>query len=301
MLVLVLLGLLVTCCAAVMWLAPLFEQDTVSVSATRLQQLTRVPVALDSNPVRYERMRGYVGALASWLRSHTPVERGEALRQRLASSGYSSAFALDMYTSTRMLLPALAAVGASFSPVARPVLVCIVLAVSYFAPSLFLRSLTRRRRARIRKSMPDMIDLLVICVDAGLGLDQAVARVADELHISHPDLGEELVQVGREQRAGKLRMQAWKDLATRLALPEMDAFVSMILQAERFGTPIARALSNFANLHRQQRTQRAEENAAKTTVKIIFPLVLFIFPCIFIVLLGPAALTMIRTFAGGLK
>jgi tight adherence protein C len=166
--------------------------------------------------------------------------------------------------------------------------------VGYLAPSLALTQLVKRRRGKIRRSVPDVVDLLVICVDAGLGIDQALLRVSQELGVSHPQITEELLQINREQRAGKPRIQAWADLAERSEVVEIDAFAAMLLQTERFGTPIARALSSFGDDIRQKRRQLAEELAAKTTVKIIFPLVLCIFPSMFLVLLGPAVLAIMR-------
>ena len=151
-------------------------------------------------------------------------------------------------------------------------------AAAFIAPNIVLTRLIKRRRDKIRNSIPDAIDLLVICVDAGLGIDQALLRVGQELGISHPQITEELLQINREQRAGKPRIQAWADMATRSELADIDAFASMLLQTERFGTPIARALSVFADGIRQKRRQLAEQMAAKTTVKIIFPLVFLSFP-----------------------
>ena len=171
----------------------------------------------------------------------------------------------------------------------------------FFVPEFVLSRIIKKRARRIARGLPDVIDLMVICVDAGLGMDQATVRVAEEMALSHKDMSDELVRLGQEQRAGKPRLDAWKDMSERLQIEELDAFVSMIVQAERFGTPIARALSTFASNTRIQRTQQAEEKAAKTTIKITFPLVLFIFPCIFIVLLGPAVLTMMRHFGDILK
>jgi tight adherence protein C len=171
-------------------------------------------------------------------------------------------------------------------------------AISYLVPDIALERMIKRRREKIRKSVPDAIDLLVICVDAGLGIDQAMLRVGQELGSSHPQIYEEFMQINREQRAGKLRIDAWQAMADRSKLPEIDAFVNMLMQTERFGTPIARALSNFGDGIRDKRRQRAEEMAAKTTVKIIFPLVLFIFPSMFIVLLGPAGIAIARGLAG---
>jgi tight adherence protein C len=131
-------------------------------------------------------------------------------------------------------------------------------------------------------------------VEAGLGLDQAMLRVGQELHLSHPDIHYEFMQVNLEQLAGKPRLEAWKSAADRTQIPEFSLFVSMLTQADRFGTPIVRALSRFGDEIRLKRKQRAEEMAAKTKIKILFPLVLFIFPCIFIVLLAPAILNIAR-------
>jgi tight adherence protein C len=163
-------------------------------------------------------------------------------------------------------------------------------AVFYLVPDMWLKLRVKKRRERIRKGLPDALDLLVICVEAGLGLDQAMLRVGDEMMLSHPDISQEFTQVNLEQLAGKPRLEAWKSAAERTQIAEFFLFVSMLTQADRFGSPIVRALSRFGDEIRQKRRQRAEEMAAKTIVKILFPLVLFIVPCIFIVLLAPAVL-----------
>ncbi len=167
-------------------------------------------------------------------------------------------------------------------------------ALAYIAPNIVLTRMIKLRREKIRRSIPDVVDLLVICVDAGLGIDQALLRVSHELGGTHPQITEELLQINREQRAGKPRAKAWADMAARSQLADIDSFASMLLQTERFGTPIARALSVFADSLRLKRRQLAEQMAAKTTVKIIFPLVLFIFPSMFIVLLAPAAISIMQ-------
>ena len=167
--------------------------------------------------------------------------------------------------------------------------------VAYLLPDLCLTEMTRRRREAIRLGMPDAIDLMVICVEAGLGLDQALLRAGQELAISHPAVSEEFMTINIEQRAGKARLDAWGGMAERTRLDIVKGFVSMLGQTDRFGTPVAKALSVFSDSIRIKRRQQAEEMAAKTTVKLLFPLVLFIFPSIFIVLLGPAILTIGRS------
>lgn len=237
-------------------------------------------------------------AAVQWARARLGLAADADLPERLANAGYKGTLPADIYTAARIGCPALALVAASFIPYSRFFWMIALPAAAYIAPNIALTRLVKRRREKIRRSIPDAIDLLVICVDAGLGIDQALLRVGQELGNVHPQITEELLQINREQRAGKARIQAWADMAKRSNLPDIDAFTGMLVQTERFGTPIARALSAFADDIRLKRRQLAEEMAAKTTVKIIFPLVLFIFPSIFLVLLGPAALTIMRGMSG---
>ncbi len=232
-----------------------------------------------------------------WLRSRLGMTENAKLLERFTQAGFRSAASRDTYFAARMIGPVAAILLATFAPSNRFFWMMVVGGVSYLGPDLVLTRLIKRRREKIRRSIPDAIDLLVICVDAGLGMDQAMLRVAQELGTSHPQIYEEFMQINREQRAGKLRLDAWQAMAQRNKLQEIDGFVNMLMQTERFGTPIARALSNFGDGIRQKRRQRAEELAAKTTVKIIFPLVLFIFPSMFVVLLGPAAINIMHGMA----
>lgn len=229
-----------------------------------------------------------------WIRTRLGMNETEKLLERFAHAGLKSAAARDTYFAARMLGPVAAILVGSFIPDNRVFAMAVLGGISYLLPDLVLTRLIKRRREKIRKGIPDAIDLLVICVDAGLGMDQAMLRVGQELGASHPQIFEEFMQINREQRAGKLRLDAWQAMADRAKLPEIDGFVNMLMQTERFGTPIARALSTFGDGIRLKRRQRAEEMAAKTTVKIIFPLVFFIFPCRFIVLLGPAGISIAR-------
>ena len=168
--------------------------------------------------------------------------------------------------------------------------------VGFMVPDFWLNAQEKRRSKRLQRSVPDMVDLLVICVGAGLGLDQALLRVAEELRLSHPYLSEELARVLLERNVGASRIDAWQALAERTRLEEISSFVSMLAETERFGSPITAALGQFSDELRSRRRQRAEEAAAKTKVKIIFPLVLCIFPCIFLVLLVPAMLGFFHSF-----
>ena len=232
-----------------------------------------------------------------WVRARPGLGEEAGLGQRLANAGCKGSTAADVYNAARVLCPAAGVVAGAFLPGSRMFWMMALPAIGFIAPNVTLTRLIARRREKIRRSIPDAIDLLVICVDAGLGIDQALLRVGQELGPSHPEITEELLQINREQRAGKPRVEAWEDMARRSELDDINAFAAMLMQTERFGTPVARALSTFADTIRMKRRQLAEEAAAKTTVKIIFPLVLFIFPSLFLVLLGPAALSIVRGMA----
>ncbi len=167
-------------------------------------------------------------------------------------------------------------------------------ALGFFAPDIFLFYAIGKRKTKLNLALPDATDLLMICMEAGLGLDQAVLRVAEEIDVGCPELSEELLIISREQRAGKPRVEAWRSMANRVDLDTVRQFVAMLVQTEKLGTPIARALGQFADALRAKRMLMAEENAAKTTIKLVFPLVFFIFPAIFVVLLGPAVITLMK-------
>ena len=215
--------------------------------------------------------------------------------RRLASAGYRKPAHADVFNLVKLALPVLAGL-AGVILIRQNVFfwVLILLAVGYLLPDLWLMYVVAQRQDRIRLSLPDALDLLVICMEAGLGLDQAIARVGQELKLSHPDLSEEFLLVILEQRAGKPRLDAWRNMADRCGVDSVRQFVQMLIQTERFGTPISTSLGNFSDALRVRRRQQAEEMAAKTTIKLIPPLVLFIFPSLFIVLLGPAAITIAR-------
>jgi tight adherence protein C len=238
-----------------------------------------------------EQMQDKLLGMAAHLRIRMGLAEDTRMKSRLVAAGVHSNSGNEIYFAAQFLVPLAGAVAGSFM---RSNMLLGVLgfgALGYLAPDIWLKRKTANRRKRIRRSLPDALDLLVICVDAGLGMDQALLRIGTELAMSHPDIAEEFTQVNLEQRAGRPRLEAWKNLADRTEIEEFTAFVSMLTQTDRFGTPIIRALSRFSEDIRMKRRQQAEEAAAKTKIKIIFPLVLCIFPCIFIVLLAPAILS----------
>ena len=244
-----------------------------------------------------ERAKEKILAIARAFHARIGFSGDDKLKQKFLSAGLRGGNKMDVYMTARFLVPLAGIAAGSFMP-SNTFTWCLVFGgVGYLLPDIWLTRLVKRRQKRIQKSIPDAIDLLVICVDAGLGLDQALLRIGQEIAVSHPELHEEFMQINLEQRAGKPRIDAWQSVADRTKLPEFASLVTMLTQTDRFGTPIVRALSRFAEEIRTRRRQRAEEAAAKTKIKILFPLVLFIFPCIFIVLIGPAILQLMRTLS----
>ncbi len=227
------------------------------------------------------------------------ADDGEVAR-RLALAGYREPVYVELYYTARLVGPVLGALIAGFFMRGSNVFIwfIVLVAVGYMGPDLWLTSAVSRRRERIRLALPDALDLLVICMEAGLGMDQALIRIGEELQLAHKDLSEELLFIRLEQRAGTPRVEAWRNMANRTGLEVFRSFVSMLVQTERFGTPLSKSLGYFADALRTRRRQQAEEMAAKTTVKLVFPLVFFIFPSMFIVLLVPALISISRSFAG---
>jgi tight adherence protein C len=170
--------------------------------------------------------------------------------------------------------------------------------VGWLLPLYVLRRRTRKRSRAIQLSLPDMLDMMVVCVEAGLGLNQAMQRVAEELGTMAPELSEELQLTNLEIQTGTPREEALRNLAERTGSTDLKSLVGMLVQTDRFGTSIARALRVHSKTLRTKRRQRAEEQAAKTTIKLIFPLVLFIFPALMVVILVPAVLHIVRSLGG---
>jgi tight adherence protein C len=173
--------------------------------------------------------------------------------------------------------------------------------VGYMIPESWLLWRIHSRQIKLRRGLADGLDLLVICVEAGLGLDQALLRVSQELKVTHPELSDELQLVNMEMRVGKSRLEALRELARRTGLDDIQALVAMLVQTERFGTSVAQSLRVHSDDLRTKRRQRAEELSAKTTVKMVPPLVFFIFPALMVVILGPAVISLMRQLVPALK
>jgi tight adherence protein C len=169
--------------------------------------------------------------------------------------------------------------------------------VGYMIPSVIVTRRTRARKKQIENGLPDALDLLIVSLEAGLAIDQAILKCAEELVIAYPALSEELQLVNTETRAGKPRVEALKNFAKRTQVDDVRALVAMLVQTERFGTSVAQALRTHADESRVKRRQRAEERAAKLSVKLIFPLVFLLLPAFFVVALGPGIIKLVEVFS----
>lgn len=184
-------------------------------------------------------------------------------------------------------------------PAKKLILILVFMSMfGFYLPNFWIRLKIAKRRDLILKGFPDALDLMVVCVEAGMGLDSAITRVARELELSNKILSDELKLYNLEMRAGKLRKDALNNLAMRTDVEEVKNLVTLLIQTDKFGTSIGQALSVFSDTMRTQRFQRAEEKAAKIPVKLLFPLILFIFPSLFVVILGPALINIFRALKG---
>jgi tight adherence protein C len=242
-----------------------------------------------------------IGVVVESLEKVIPKSQTEisVVQQRLIRAGFRNEPAVKFFYGSKVVVILVLCAAVTFTGVAAnsPLIFYIAaVGLGYLAPDFWLGRKISSRQSRIRLTLPDLLDLLVICVEAGLGIDQATARAAKELAPTHPIISDELDIVVLEQRAGRPRAEAWRHMAERTDVEVVRNLVSMLVQSEQFGTSIAKTLRTHSETLRTQRIQTVEEMAAKTTVKLIFPLVLFIFPCLFLVTLGPAVILMSEEF-----
>lgn len=238
------------------------------------------------------------------VRSFVPKSPKEMRRveRLLAGAGYYGPWPATLFAAAQLLLP-LALFAASITFFGRSgswlLLAAFLAAVGYFLPTLWLERAIEARRREIRNGLPDAIDLLIVCIESGSGLDQALAKVAEELSLAYPALARELEMIGSETRAGKPRLEAFKNFAERTKVDDVRSLVAMLVQTDRFGTSVGQALRTHAEVSRTKRRQRAEEKAAKLGVKLLFPLVFCLFPAFYVIVLGPAFIRIYRHFVGG--
>ena len=265
---------------------------------SRLSRLIN-PVAPVQQDTFAEKQKERVRTSLASLGKIVPGDAKQTPRAQLmmARAGYRNPEAVMAIRGLKLLMP-IAMVGLVFFTGfyrVNPIFIVLLAAVlGYLIPEMWLLWRVSSRKKRLRRALPDGLDLLVICVEAGLGLDQAFMKVAEELLIAHPELSEELHLVNLEMRIGKTRLEAMRELARRTGLEDIKSLVAMLIQTDRFGTSVAQSLRVYSDELRVKRRQRAEEMSAKTSVKMVPPLVFFIFPALMVVILGPAVITLIR-------
>ena len=228
----------------------------------------------------------------------SPEEAG-VIQRRLIQAGYRKDSYVNMFYGAKVAVPVLLIVLATvtgFYDYGPLFVYGVGGGVGFLLPDFWLDRRIKARQLKVRLGLPEALDLMVICVEAGLGVDQAMMRVADELQLSQPVIAEEFHLVNLEERAGRARADAWRHLAERTDVDSVRALVTLLIQTEQFGTSITKALRSHSDTLRIQRRQQAEEQAAKTTVKLVFPLVFCIFPSIFLVVLGPAIIVILAGF-----
>jgi tight adherence protein C len=225
------------------------------------------------------------------------------LRASLATAGYRNPRAIVIFLGTRIFLAIL--FGLLFlvfcsdvmdgkEPMYFPIVLIGVMVMGFYGPQLWLSNTINKRKERLVNGFPDALDLMVVCVEAGLGLDQAISRVGHEVKQGHPDLGDEFILLNLELRAGLSREQGLRNLVNRTDLDDIRSLVALLIQTDRFGTSIGQALRVHSDSMRLKRRLKAEERGAQLPVKLMIPLILFIFPALMVVIIGPGAISLFR-------
>lgn len=265
-----------------------------------------VGVDLSANAASDDGMTALAERMAKPLHRLAPPSAAEAkkLQKQLMQAGYRSPNAPIVYRAIQITTligyPAIVALGCAI--MARPLSSAILWILAafikgFFLPRYVLNKMVKRRQQRVRWGLADALDLMVVSIEAGLGLNAAIVKVGEELKEVHPEISEEFELTNLEIRVGRDRDEALRNLAERTGVDDLRSLVAMLIQADRFGTSIARAVRVYADSLRTKRRQRAEQAAQKAAVKLLFPLACFLFPTLFISILGPAALNLIDSFA----
>ncbi len=240
--------------------------------------------------------------LAPFSQPRTEEELGQR-RRKLSMAGYRRQGNLIIFYGSKvffaMLLPAALFIGHLLFGLFEErrifgVMIVFSALLGFYGPDLWVHFAITRRQEKIREGFPDALDLMVVCVEAGMGLDQAIKRIADEMRLSNKVISDEFSLMSLEMRAGRSRQDAMRNLGLRTGVEDVKSLVTLLIQTDQFGTSIAQALRVHSDSMRTKRRQRAEETATKLPVKLLFPLILFIFPALFVVIVGPAAIRIYR-------
>jgi tight adherence protein C len=271
------------CVALLTGLATSWMFARTSPQRRRLEALARAahPENFDEAALVTPEPEGVMSRLATVVpRSPATISR---LRLRMVRAGLYSNRAVATYTVAQLAVPLAAALAAFLLlPTVSWPAILLAAVVGYQVPSFWLHHRMTRRQLAIRNALPDALDLMIVCLESGLALDQTIVKVSEELRLSYPALAYELQLLIQETRAGEPRLDAFRNLAERTGVADVRSLVAMLVQTDRFGTSVSRALRTHADTARTRRRQRAEEAAAKIGVKLAFPLVLFLFPAFFI-------------------
>ena len=266
-----------------------------SVLGSRLREIGWQRPKTQAKPAIRERMQQALDPFSRAL----PVSPTNVSKTRtwLIQAGYRNASHVTIYRGLRVLFAAIGFLSVFlFTGFDSPLLLLGMTGLGFFLPRFLLKKKLQERQRRIRLALPDGLDLTVICVEAGLSLDQAMMRVGQDLSTAHPELSAEFHLFDLETRAGKPRVEALRNLAERTGVDDIRSLVGTLIQTDRFGTSVAQALRVHSDSLRTERRQRAEEQAAKTTVKMIIPLVLFVMPSLIVVTVGPALIQLLHIF-----
>jgi tight adherence protein C len=219
----------------------------------------------------------------------------------MALAGYRSHSAAIIFSIVEIVLPVIAFLAVAYwQGLTRGWMLALLAGMGgYIVPGLWLSRRIEKRKKEIRNGLPDALDLFIVCVESGSSLDQAILKASEELALAYPALAEELRAIITEVRAGKPRLEAFKNFADRTKVDDVRSLVAMMVQTDRFGTSIAQALRTHAETSRTKRRQAAEEKAGKLGVKLVFPLVFCLFPAFYVVVLGPAVIQFLRVFIQG--
>jgi tight adherence protein C len=274
-----------------LWVRPKAAMERITGTAVRTE--TALPV---HPSLAFRDLAVRIGAIVPLSKSKSGLTG-----RRLVQAGYRSPHAMQMLQGARLLLAVVLTAAALAMAYAwhaasdnRIQVAAGAALLGFIAPGAFLNFMVRRRRRRIRRSLPDALDLLVICVESGLGLDQALMQTAMELEIAHKDISLEFAVFNLEMKTGKRRPEALRSMADRTGVDDLKKLVAVLIQADRFGTSVAQSLRNHADYMRVQARQKAEEQAAKVGVKLVFPIFFCILPALFVVTVGPMGVRIVR-------
>jgi tight adherence protein C len=308
------LGAFVVFMAGAWYILSLISQRNTSRAEQRLDRIGRpkslAEIDLAQSSSRQERFSGLketMSSLGAALEPQSDLEKS-SLRIRLANAGFRSESAPAIYNGIRVasllgfMLPAILIFGVKHGVTFKTMQwVLVTGGIGLYLPSIVLWYLRSKRQQEIFLTLPDALDLMVVCVESGLGLDAAMRRVTDEMKGHAKVISEEFALANLQLQMGRPRREVLHDLGVRTGVDDVRSLAAILIQADRFGSSIAQALRVQSDSMRTRRRQLAEEKAAKTAVQLIFPLVLFIFPGIFVVLVGPAAINIVNTLLPKMK